>query len=143
MVTAWPSRSSSTAVAAPTMPAPMTTTWWDMGTPLDLLLHAVELRPAVADILHVGVEGGGRIIHAERCVGRILPEHHLHLVADLLLRREVGRLEPGGVQCFHLRIVRPAEPRGGAVAPDRDVRCRRDVPEAAEIGIEDVPTALV
>src|SRR5271157_2292924 len=111
MVAVWPSRGSSRAVAVPTMPAPMTAMWCGMGTSLDLFFHAVELRPTVTHILQIGLECGRRIIHPQRGVGWVLPELHLHLLADLLLRCEVRRIEPGVIEGLHLRIGRPAEPR--------------------------------
>src|ERR1700733_5674733 len=61
-------------------------------------LQAIELRPAVRYVVHVIVERRRLIVHAEWDVGRILPERDLHRVADLLLRRWVGCVEPGGVE---------------------------------------------
>src|SRR5439155_20116774 len=89
------------------------------------------------------MKGHRLVIHAERYIARALPEMALHVAADLLLRLEVGRLEPGLAQGLHLGIGRPAEPRLGAAAADRDVGAGRDVPEAAEISIEDVPAAML
>src|SRR5438067_1301419 len=84
------------------------------------LLHTIELRPAVADILQVFMERGRLIVHAERRIRRALPELHLHILADLLLRRGIRCVEPGGPQLFHHRIGRPAEPAAvGAAAADR------------------------
>src|SRR5215470_11016035 len=63
--------------------------------------HPVELRPAVPDFLKVGAETGRLVVHAERHVGGVLPEMLLHVVADLLLRLEVRRVEPSLAQRFH------------------------------------------
>src|SRR5438552_18475981 len=89
------------------------------------------------------MERGWLVVHAERHIAGVLPEMGLHVAADLLLRLEVGRLEPGLAQGLHLGIGRPAEPGLRAGAADRDVGAGRDVPEAAEIGIEDIPAAML
>src|SRR6185437_16850366 len=94
--------------------------------------HAVELRPAVAHVLEVGAVGGRLVVHAERDVGRIGPEMRLHIGAHLLLRGEVGRVEPGGAQALLRRVFRPAEPGARPAGADGEIRRRRDVADAAE-----------
>src|SRR5271166_3886699 len=47
---------------------------------------------------------------AERIVRRLLPHIELDLFGHLLLRREVGCIEPGGAQRLHLLAAEPAEP---------------------------------
>src|SRR6516162_1014019 len=105
--------------------------------------HPIELRPAIAYILQRRTESGRLVIHAERHIQRVLPEFLLHLAADLLLRLEVGRIEPSRPQRLHLWVAGPAEPGIGAARADRNVGARRDVPHPAEISIEDAPAALV
>src|SRR6516225_10323658 len=105
--------------------------------------HTVELWPAVAHILQVGVERDWLVVNAERHIRRILPELLLHFAADLLLSGEVRRVEPGFAQLFHFWIGRPAEPRISTAGADRDVRAGRDVPHATEVGVKNVPAAFV
>src|SRR4029077_8351297 len=84
--------------------------------------HTIELRPAVAHILQVGAERGRLVVHAKGHIRRILPKKLLHFAADLLLRREIRRVEPRFAQRFHFRIGGPAEPRieiGRAACRDR------------------------
>src|SRR5271165_1766130 len=76
--------------------------------------HPVELRPPLADVLQGRRIRRWLLEHAERDIGRVGPELCLHVGAELLLPGEIGRVEPGGAQRFHLRIGRPAEP---ALAP--------------------------
>src|ERR1043166_4994766 len=73
--------------------------------------HAVKLRPAVAHVLQIGMECHRLVIHAERHVGRVLPEMDLPIADALLLRGEVRRLKPLIAPGLHFRVGRPAEPR--------------------------------
>src|SRR4051794_12526302 len=100
-MTSWPSRSSSIADAIPTAPPPMTTTRLigasrrRGGRPGSyLLLQSIKLWPSLGHVLHIRMEGCRLEIHAQRGIGRVFPECHLHRLADLLLCGEVRGAEP-------------------------------------------------
>src|ERR1035437_11161582 len=143
MVTRWPSRSSSSALAAPTMPAPMTTTCKVMICSGSDAAHAIELRDTGAHIGQRGAERGRLVVHPKRTVRHVLPELHLQIAADLLLRLQVRRVEPALAQRLQLLALGPAEPGVAAAGTDAEMRGQQHVAGAAEEGEEDVPTALV
>src|SRR5579859_6183051 len=84
--------------------------------PQSSALHVPEDGIAGDDPAQARLMGGRDEILAERDVGHVLEGLPLHLAGDLLLGREIGRLQPLRAQLLELGRGRPADGRILAVA---------------------------
>src|SRR5690242_3014519 len=118
--------------------------WGPPGAPSFLLDVPQEDDWRDDDAVQVLAVGGGGDELAGRHVGNVVGIGlDLDVGGELLLRREVGRLEPGVDQLFDLQVGRPAEPCFLAIGAKRQVDRRREEIRGRGPGVENTPATLL